>query len=163
MTISRDQTDSLRLSYTKRWASKRGSRKRGGRNGATLLEVLLATGLFAMGMAALLPLMQGGTRAAMRAELEAMAASRCESALASYLANRNRAEAGDGMQQEGDGDWNVRIETVAHSSGLQQLTIVAASRLAPEIGRFELTCLIPQAFEQPGQTSDMQAGDVLNE
>lgn len=62
-----------------------------------------------------------------------------------------------------DKDWNVRIEATPHTRGLQQLTVIAVSRIAPDVGRFELTCLIPQPFDQTMRASDIPSEGVLNE
>lgn len=116
----------------------RNSRSTSHREGATLLEVLLATALFAIGMAAVMPLLHNGSRAALRGELEALAANRCESAMAMYLTG-----SGDKSRAVQDSDWHIKIKTRRHDAGMFQVSVTAIWRAAPQAGQFELVRLIP--------------------
>lgn len=117
------------------------------RQGSTLLEVLLATGLFFAGIAAISQLLRNGSQAALRSELEIQACLRCESIVNRLLVFHDESsiarEVKSIAESEIDPLWDCKINTVTSSlSGTLQLQVIVEHRQQPQLGRFEITRLI---------------------
>ena len=124
------------------------SRKISKRTAFSLIEVLLATAIMAAGMAALMHRSQQASRTALRSSLEAAAAVRCESAFNMVLIDRNSENLRKVESLLSDDQWLIKLSAptsneLGFSSAAQPLTIRATYRVRPDLGQFELTCLLP--------------------
>jgi prepilin-type N-terminal cleavage/methylation domain-containing protein len=116
------------------------------RRGVTLLEVLVATALFAMASVVLSQLLHIGSQAAMRAELESVAAAHCDSIMAEILAT-GKVPPTEGLQPIVNATpWEFGVIRQPYNvPGLTQLSVVVRHRTLPQLGEFELSRLVQTA------------------
>ena len=79
------------------------------RNGLTLLEIILAMGIFLGAMAAIGQLMNNGISAATRSRLTTQAVIRCETVLAEFLAGVQAWESATEVPFEDDSNWTWSV------------------------------------------------------
>ena len=90
------------------------------RQGLTLLEVLLALGLFLGALAALSQLWYGGVRAAVQARLSTQAILRCESKLNEVVAGAVPLQSTGDTPFDDDVSWtwSLQVETGPHTDAM---------------------------------------------
>lgn len=118
------------------------------RTAFSLIEVLLATAIMAAGMAALMVRSQQASRTALRSSLAAAAVIRCESAFNMAILNRKPDNLRKVENLLSDNQWLIEISSLtsnesAFNTAAQSLTIRATYRVRPDLGQFELSCLLP--------------------
>lgn len=112
------------------------------RQGVTLLEVLVATALFAMASVVLTQLLHIGSQAATRAELESIAAVHCESILSEILASGKVPRTENLQPLDNATQWEYGVVRKPHNPGLTQLNVMIRHRTLPQLGQFEVSRLI---------------------
>lgn len=116
-------------------------RKRvGRRSGFTLIETLLASALFALGIAAISQGMAHGTRIALKARLQVQSALRCQATMDELKYKISNGAKYEVKFMEVDEEWEVSSVVVATDfEGIQLVTIQTCNRAAPDLSSFELT------------------------
>ena len=99
------------------------------RRGLTLLEVVLAVGIFFASMAAFSQLIANGSRAAVTGQLESQAVLLCESRMAEVVAGAVPMQAVTGQPYvDGDGEWQWGLQVGAGPyAGLLLLEVTVAN------------------------------------
>ena len=127
------------------------------RAGVSLLEVVLALGIFVAGLAALSQLHATGTDAAVQARLKTHAILRCESKLNEVSAGVEPLQAANALPFEDDSSWNWSLtsEPGPHADLLQiTVTVARNGQSSFDSASFSLSRLIrdPLVFQQATTT-----------
>ena len=115
--------------------------------GLTLVEVLLATAIMAMVLAALAQLQDNGARASLNASLVAEASVLCQSELDGWLAGNQTSTSLDSIQPiAGSGQWSRRISlqpipNQPAGANLSLLTVEVFHGRQPQ-PQFKLSCWV---------------------
>ncbi len=125
----------------------------------SLLEVVLALGIFVAGLAALSQLHTTGADAAIQARLKTHAIMRCESKLNEVAAGVEPLQATNAMAFEDDPSWNWTLESAPgpHADLLQiTVTVARSGQSSLDSTSFALSRLIrdPLVFQQATATDD---------
>jgi len=91
-------------------------REQTSRNGLTLLEIVLAIGIFLAATSGILRLTSIGAKASTNARLQSEALMRCESRLAEILAGRAAAKTTDESVFVDDAGWSWQVRVERHST-----------------------------------------------
>lgn len=128
------------------------------RGGLTLLEVILALGLFVLACAAFGHILWNGTRASVTARLQAQGLLRCETKLAEMLAGAEPLQSRSSVPFSDDGNWvwSSQLEATA-AADLLKLSVTASHQSSTPLGRVSVTLVRlvrdPAIFTAGGSTS----------
>ena len=113
------------------------------RKGFSLIECLLAASIFAVGMVAVLQLVNGAGRNAQRSANDALAGVKCEAVLDDYLSMGATVSPSRFAAEQCDATWICTIEErKSEIAGMTELIVSVVLRESPQLGRFEMSRLV---------------------
>ncbi len=120
-------------------------RRKNNRSGFTLLEALLAVGIFAGSMGMVVQLMRGTARITLRGNLEVTAAERCQSLIDEILASSESVNVVQIANDWSSDGWIANLRIVRTEwPGIVCIHAVTEYAEAPELSRFEMTRLVSE-------------------
>lgn len=113
------------------------------RKGFSLIECLLAASIFAVGMVAVLQLVNGAGRNAQRSANDALAAIKCDAIADEYLSLPETVSPARFAAEQSDATWICTLEERRSAiTGMSELIVTVVLRESPQLGRFELSRLV---------------------